>query len=356
MSHLTPFPITPIGNLIGVVLALLPLASNIRKFSLGVWGYAIWNALYCLQTCVNTIIWRHNLNVIAPVWCDIVTKIQVGSGVGLRACSFVMCVRLNRVVRQRAHSDFSRWTLLFEAFFVIGYPLIIMALQVIIQPVRFAIFEELGCIFQVYSYLSYLIYIGPYIVPSLCSVFLALRITRTLMRHHKEMNEIWSNHQDDHVTQNRYHRIILIACLDPFIGLAHVLATLASNSLQKTNNDLNHPYISWKFVHDGLGENLSGLSLSSVLQFPESYWGSWVTLTFFVKWDEWIYVFHTVIFFGVFGTTPEMRRNYRSVLWLLAEHLGYKRQRVSETETTSKILFKSGPGEVVGCRAGAKKK
>ncbi len=71
MNPLTPYPITPIGNFLGVVLALLPLISQIRKLSLAVWAYAIWIAVYCFQMFVNSIIWHDNDNVVAPVWCDI---------------------------------------------------------------------------------------------------------------------------------------------------------------------------------------------------------------------------------------------------------------------------------------------
>ncbi len=71
MNGLTPYPITPIGNFLGVVLALLPLISQIRKLSFAVWGYAIWISVYCFQMFVNTIIWHDNFNVVAPVWCDI---------------------------------------------------------------------------------------------------------------------------------------------------------------------------------------------------------------------------------------------------------------------------------------------
>ncbi len=71
MNGLTPYPITPIGNFIGVILALLPLISQIRKLSLAVWGYALWITEMCFQTFVNTIIWRDNVNNVAPVWCDI---------------------------------------------------------------------------------------------------------------------------------------------------------------------------------------------------------------------------------------------------------------------------------------------
>ncbi len=74
MNPLTPYPITPVGSFLGCVLALLPLISHIRKLSLAVWGYALWIAVDCFQTFVNTIIWHDNVNIVAPVWCDIGEK------------------------------------------------------------------------------------------------------------------------------------------------------------------------------------------------------------------------------------------------------------------------------------------
>ncbi len=71
MYALTPYPITPIGNFMGVILALLPLISHIRKLSLAVWGYALWIAVYCFQMFVNTTVWHNNVNIVVPVWCDI---------------------------------------------------------------------------------------------------------------------------------------------------------------------------------------------------------------------------------------------------------------------------------------------
>ncbi len=115
-SH--PYPITPIGNFIGVVLALLPLISHIRNFSLAVWGYAIWIAIENFQTFVNTIIWHNNVNIVVPVWCDIgenlhcfrvlltigctVTKLQIGGDAGVSACALVICVHVYKITRLRA--------------------------------------------------------------------------------------------------------------------------------------------------------------------------------------------------------------------------------------------------------------
>ncbi|KLO07061.1 hypothetical protein SCHPADRAFT_799545, partial [Schizopora paradoxa] len=56
---------------IGFILALLPLASRTRRLSIAVWGYGIWIAIYCFQMFVNSIVWHGNVNIVAPVWCDI---------------------------------------------------------------------------------------------------------------------------------------------------------------------------------------------------------------------------------------------------------------------------------------------
>ncbi len=71
MNGLTPYPITPIGNFIGFILALLPLILQIRKLSLAVWAYSIWIAVICFEIFVDTIIWHNNDNIVVPVWCDI---------------------------------------------------------------------------------------------------------------------------------------------------------------------------------------------------------------------------------------------------------------------------------------------
>ncbi len=110
---------------------------------------------------------------------------------------------------------------------------------------------------------------------------------------------------------------------------------------------LNYPYVSWKNVHDGEAGNLPGLSLSSIVQMPASVWGTDRWEVFTVKWDEWIYVVHAIVFFGVFGTTPEMRQYYRTAFWFVPERCGYRRRRsqVSEERTVSDVAFNSNPGQ-----------
>ncbi len=165
------------------------------------------------------------------------------------------------------------------------------------------------------------------------------------------MNEFLSSGRD--ITHNKYNRLMVIACLDTLFNLPVAILIFLANITQGKERSLNYPYISWKNVHDGAGGNAPGLSLSSILQTPASAWSTSGWDVFGVKWDEWNYVLHAIIFFSVFGTTPEMRQHYRTAFWFIPERCGYKRQRVSEEETVSDVAFNSNPAQQAGNRPAA---
>ncbi len=239
-----------------------------------------------------------------------------------------------------------------------------MKTVIIVQPTRFEIDEELGCGSDIYSYVGYIIYYGPSVLSSLGCVILAREsprgdgssnlttydtydrpalTLRTFVRHRKEMNEFLASSRD--ITYSKYSRLMLIACLDTLFNVPVLITSIIVDILLGKEGALNYPYISWKNVHDGAGGNLPGLSLSSILQVPASEWSASAWSVFEVKWDEWIYVLHALMFFGVFGTTPEMRQFYRSAFSFIPERLGYIRPRASEVESVSDVVFNSNPGQ-----------
>ncbi len=141
---------------------------------------------------------------------------------------------------------------------------------------------------------------------------------------------------------------MIIACLDTLFNLPVLIMIIITSILQGEQNALNYPYINWSNVHDGEGGNAPGLSLSTILQIPASEWSTEGWELFNTKWDEWVYVLHAVIFFSVFGTTPEMRQYYRSAFWFIPERCGYKIRRTSEVDTVSDVAFNSNPGQQAG--------
>ncbi len=186
-------------------------------------------------------------------------------------------------------------------------------------------------------------------IPAILTTFDPPALTlRTFLRHRKEMSEFLSSSRD--ITHSKYTRLIVIACLDTLFNLPVLITITFMDILLGQESSLNYPYISWNNVHDGEGGNAPGLSLSSIAQVPASDWSTDRWTVFTAKWNGWIYVLHAILFFGVFGTTPEMRQHYRSAFWFIPERFGYERPRASEVETASDVAFNSNPGQQAGNR------
>ena len=79
MGALVPYPITPLGSFLGVLLALLPLPIRFKSWNSGICMLGIWIAVLNLHKFVDTIIWHDNVNNSAPVWCDIGTLCRLDS-------------------------------------------------------------------------------------------------------------------------------------------------------------------------------------------------------------------------------------------------------------------------------------
>lgn len=122
MSPRTPYPITPIGDFVGFILSILPLVSHrqMQAWNIGIWVCAFWVGSMNFSNFLKTIVWHNNVDIVIPVWCDIgkitflsvdllhvphfcrlVTKLQVGAGIGVPACTTVLALHLFRIARMR---------------------------------------------------------------------------------------------------------------------------------------------------------------------------------------------------------------------------------------------------------------
>jgi len=247
-----------------------------------------------------------------------------------------------------------RKAVIYELLLIIGLPILVMALYIIVQPFRFNIVEEEGCTTTIYSYVGYVLDYGPELITSLGCAILAPLTLRTFLRHRKEMNEFLSSRQE--LTHNKYFRIMVVACLDTLFNLPVTIINVVTSIFQGKDSTLNYPFISWENVHDGAGGRFPGSSLSSIQRTPASVWSTDKWSVFTVKWDEWLYVVHAIVFFSAFGTTPEMRRYYRSAIWFIPERLGYKRRIVSNVVTLSDVAFTSNPDQQTETRATANRR
>ena len=136
MNPLTPYPITPLGSFIGFLLAIIPLPLQFRTWNTAICVYGLWLAVTNFQYFVNFVIWHDNVEIVAPVWCDIgehprlvqdngmsdclaVTRIQVSCCLGIRACTFVLGLQLFRISRRSIACNASKSEV--RCIFVLSY-------------------------------------------------------------------------------------------------------------------------------------------------------------------------------------------------------------------------------------------
>ncbi|KLO14122.1 STE3-domain-containing protein [Schizopora paradoxa] len=338
MYPLTPYPLTPLGSFIGFVLSIAPLIShlNFHSRNTGIWMCALWIASMNMINFVDTIVWHNNVNIIIPVWCDIVTKFQSGAAIGLSACNMVLSLHLFRISRMRTAMPLNtkaqrRNTIIYDLALTLGVPIVVMALWIVVQPHRFEIREEIGCQSIADSYAAYVIFYVPQIAFSLTSVAFAPFTIVRFIRHRREMNEILST--DSNMTSRRCMRALTITYVTLLLNLP-ILAVLVTTLIAGHESNLDRPSQSWSFVRYGW--------LSKIIQTTAETWGNdkWQVLA--VKWNEWIYVVHGIIFFSIFGTTEEARISYRIIAANIWAKIGLRR-RVEDPTLTSEITFSSNP-------------
>ncbi|KAG6899199.1 hypothetical protein C0993_012365 [Termitomyces sp. T159_Od127] len=97
---------------------------------------------------VNAVIWADNVEIHAPVWCDIVTKLLVGATVALPGAFLSIARRLELVSSARHISEGSKGqkslvTLEFILCYIV--PLIYMCLHFVVQDHRFDLVQDYGC-------------------------------------------------------------------------------------------------------------------------------------------------------------------------------------------------------------------
>lgn len=59
--------------------------------------YMFWGGLACLNYFINSVIWNKHVMNVAPVWCDISTRIIIAVGVGIPAASLCINRRLYQI-------------------------------------------------------------------------------------------------------------------------------------------------------------------------------------------------------------------------------------------------------------------
>lgn len=308
---------------IAVLLVLLPSPWHWRARNVATLSLIAWLALTNFARGVNAIVWMGNVRIHSRWWCDITSKITIGIGVALPACSFCITRNLEQIASSRVvvvtAADRKRRRIL-EASVTIGLPVVIMTLHYIVQGHRFDIVEDLGCNPSVYVSIPslFILVVPPLLlsVGSLIQAALALRhfvLRRAAFEKHLRDSESSLN-------TSRYMRLMALAISEMLWG------TTLGSYITFTNIKQSglRPWTSWESVH---------YNFSRIALFPTFVLTKWQRNNLLLSW--WISPATALLFFLFLGLSEEAIEGYTRALRRMRRIVLRKRENTTTEESSS---------------------
>ncbi|KIJ08353.1 hypothetical protein PAXINDRAFT_88955 [Paxillus involutus ATCC 200175] len=294
----------PVVTFICAVLVLIPVpwhwrAGNVPTLSMSAWLF-VSNIVYG----INAIVWGDTVLNVAPVYCDIATKLQIGSTIGLPAAMFSLCMHLERIssVRQvRTSLSDKRRRQLVDLVLCFGVPVIYMAVHYVVQGHRFDIVEGFGCRPTIYESIAsiFLMWIPPVLFSIGGCILAAIAFAHFWQRRATFAKHL--QHSNSTLTTSRYFRLMTMAIVEMIFGILVI-----SIDMWFSLRGGLRPWISWQNVHS----NFSEIAYFPLVLLPETTL-SWV----FAIWIE--IPVASVIFFGFFAFGQEAMKEYFSTFtWI----------------------------------------
>ncbi|TFK87807.1 fungal pheromone STE3G-protein-coupled receptor [Polyporus arcularius HHB13444] len=310
------FPLFPIFAGIGCVVILIPLPWHLEAWNSGTCYFIFWTFLGCLNQLVNSIVWRNNALNVAPIWCDISTRIIIAASVGIPAASLSINRRLYLISRCRAATVTirdKRRAIFVDSMICLVFPLIYLVMEYVVQGHRFNIFEQLGCYPAVYNVLPayFLVNMWPVLIGLVSAVYCFLSLKNLASRRAAFREYLTSGTS---LTGSRYLRLMALAMtdilLDTPLGIYEIYSNAIAGPIQ--------PWISWEDTH---------FDFSHVEQFPAVIWRGEPLLNIPLELSRWLIVVCALVFFAFFGFAEEARRNYRAAWTWITGKLGFRRSQ-----------------------------
>ncbi|KAI0314141.1 GPCR fungal pheromone mating factor [Amylostereum chailletii] len=126
------YPLVPVLNFAAVVVVMIPFLIAPRKLCRPhMVAFAAWVIVFSGSQGVGAIVWYNNADNVAPVWCNIVCHIVVGTDVGIPASTFLLTRQLYRIARMKdaggQGAENPRRVSRFDLFLAFVFPVIVVA-------------------------------------------------------------------------------------------------------------------------------------------------------------------------------------------------------------------------------------
>ncbi|TDL19900.1 fungal pheromone STE3G-protein-coupled receptor [Rickenella mellea] len=306
------YPLFSIVSFLCFLLVLSPLPWQFRVWNTGMCMYILWTASSCLIWFINSIIWKNNAADRAPIFCDISTRIIMGTGVAIPACSLCIQRRLYGItIAQAVTSDKYEKIrrVCVDLAICLGFPLFVMALAYIVQGRRYVIFEDVGCACYLYDvWPAFPIYtIWPLVLALISTVYCVMTF-RSFARRRSQLKEFLDS-GDSPIALNCYYRLMMLCCTEIIftIPLASWILYLNFTKLTK--------YISWADTHS---------DFLIIETYPSIIWRNDKQLRISLEFGRWNIIICAIIFSAFFTFAEDSRNNYRAFSRKTAQRFGMK--------------------------------
>ncbi|KAI0312767.1 STE3-like pheromone receptor [Amylostereum chailletii] len=308
------YPLFPIFAFLGFLMTLVPLPWHLHAWNSGTCFFMFWTSLSCLIQFINALVWHNNILNVAPVYCDITTKILVGASVGIPASGLCISRRLYNISAVRVVSVTRRdkiRSIMFDCAIAVLLPFLVMALHIVVQGHRANILEDVGCVAVIFNTApAYpLVFMWPALIGSISFVYAALTL-RAFMKHRASFFEVLSGTSAS-LTANQYLRFMILACTEMLCTLPLSIYTIVMNA---TRSPIE-PWISWADTH---------FNWNRFEQVPSIVWHSDSRIYASVELTRWLSPFCAIAFFMLFGLSSDARRHYRKALAKIGKAVGIK--------------------------------
>nr|AAV28758.1 STE3p [Cryptococcus gattii] len=316
-----PHPDYPFWNLIALVLVLLPAPWHWRAHNIATVSLIVWLTFANLCGFINTIIWAGSYADKSPVWCDISSRVPLLVGYAVPLCSLSQMRRLESVASTRRpliSSGVRKQRVWEEIIICLLFPVILTALQYVVQGHRYDIIEGIGCSNPTFMSVPGLIirFIIPMVVAVTSLIFAALAVRWFLIRRLQFRTILASS--DSKLSIGRYIRLIALAVTDSTVVLV-VIVYAAVNALSDSSLPMR-PYRDWAYVHQ---------DFSQISQYPEELFASsWPA----VVMNVYAPILYSILFFTFFGFGEEAVSEYLAIgdkIVQLLEKMGFMCKRRS---------------------------
>ncbi|EIN05671.1 STE3-domain-containing protein [Punctularia strigosozonata HHB-11173 SS5] len=306
----------------GFTLSVIPLYWHLEVWNVGTVLYMLWTAVGCLNNFVNSIVFKHNAINWAPVWCDISSRLIIGTSVAIPAAALCITRRLyhittcEQVMQTRADK---RRQIIQDLLIALGIPILEMIIYYIPQGHRFDIFEDIGCQPEMFNtpVAIALVSAWPIAIGAVSAVYCVLTL-HAFFKRAQGLKSLASLAMHENLNISRYWRLMALASVD-------LLLTIPLNSWVLWMDTVRQPvfkWVSWADTHS---------NFSRVVQWPRVIWSIDSMTVSALEVQRWSPIICAFIFFAFFGFAQEAKANYSRAYWSVARKFGHTKSTASTT-------------------------